>query len=89
MEQMIVYIVSTSGENDGAPFHDILGVFANLSDARSRMAQDIEQIKKDWEHIDFSDSEEWDCTESDMCYEGFTPSDDYQYAVVITEMPIQ
>lgn len=44
---MIVYIVSTSGENDGAPFHDILGVFANLSDARSRMAQDIEQIKKD------------------------------------------
>ena len=49
----------------------------------------IEQIKKDWEHIDFSDSEEWDCTESDMCYEGFTPSDDYQYSVTITKMLVQ
>lgn len=53
------------------------------------MAQDIEQIKKDWNQIDFNDPNDWVVDESELSYEGFTPSDDYQYAVVITEMPIQ
>lgn len=89
MTQPKVYIVHTSGENDGESFNDILGVFANLSNAKKRMAQDIEQIKKDWNHIDFNDPEDWSCDESELCYEGFTPSDDYQYSIVITEMSIQ
>lgn len=88
MEQQKVYIVSTSGENDGESFSTILGVFARLSDAKAVMAQDIEQIKKDWDHIDFNDPEDWKSSESERCYEGFTPSDDYQYSILIEEMPV-
>lgn len=89
MTQQKVYIVRNFGENDAEPFNDILGVYANLSDAKARMAQDIEQIKKDWDHIDFNDPNDWVADEGDLSYEGFTPSDDYQYNIVITEMPIQ
>lgn len=89
MTQLKVYIVSTSGKNDAEPFNDILGVFADLSDAKAAMAQDIEQIKKDWDHIDFNNSEEWESSESELCYEGFTLSDDYQYSIVIKEMPVR
>ncbi len=89
MTQQKVYVVRTFGENDAEPFNELLGIFANLSDAKTVMAQDIEQIKKDWNQIDFNDPNDWVVDESELSYEGFTPSDDYQYAVVITEMPIQ
>lgn len=89
MTQEKVYVVATSGQNDGEFFHSILGVFANLEDAKLTMANDIEQIKKDWDNIDFDDPEEWESSESELCYEGFTPSDDYQYSIVIDEMPVQ
>lgn len=89
MEQQKVYVVSTSGENDGESFNTILGVFVQLSDAKAAMAQDIEQIKKDWTNIDFNDPEDWASSEGELCYEGFTPSDDYQYSIVIEEMSVQ
>lgn len=89
MEKQKVYIVSTSGENDGESFSTVLGVFARLSDAKAVMAQDIEQIKKDWDHIDFNDPKDWVCDEGELCYDGFAPSDDYQYSILIEEMPVQ
>ena len=46
MTQQKVYVVRTFGENDAEPFNELLGIFANLSDAKTVMAQDIEQIKK-------------------------------------------
>ena len=45
MTQQKVYVVRTFGENDAEPFNELLGIFANLSDAKTVMAQDIEQIK--------------------------------------------
>ena len=80
---------TASGLIDGEPFSDILGVYKNLKDAKETMISDIGSIKETWGNINFEDPEEWEIISDDeLCYEGYTPSDDYSYSVCIEEWEV-
>lgn len=88
MELQKVYAVFVSGEIDGEVFSDILGLYAYLSDAKDLMAQDIESIKEDWDHIDFNNPEQWVESKGETSYEGYTPYSNYTYSINIQELPV-
>lgn len=85
-----VYIVYSSGTVDCEPFHSILGVYEDLGKAKEVMSNDILDIKKKWEFIDFFEPEGWEVTlDEDLCYKGYTPYDDYSYQVCIEEWEVE
>lgn len=89
MEQPKVYVVSAIWENNSVLHSDILGVFTNLSDAKTVMAKDIEQTKNDWDYIDFNDPEDWQGGGDELSYEGLAQRYDNRYKIAINKMLVQ
>ena len=89
-EKQIVYIVTYSGEQDEESFSGILGVYKNLKDAKKAMSDSITDIKETWKTIDFDNPERWRVgVNEELCYEGYTPYDDYSYEVCIERREVE
>lgn len=86
-----VYITHVSGGMDGERFDSILGVFRDQNDAKQALLDDVEDVKQNWTNIDFDNPEDWEggMSEDGLCYDGFTPSDDYSYEGWVEEHKIQ
>lgn len=86
-----IYIVRTSGKMHGEDFDSVLGVFREINDAKKVMLDDIQDIKKEWQHINFDNPKEWEGGMSDdgLSFEGYTPDSDYSYACWVGEHEIK
>lgn len=74
----------------GQTCRDILGVYEKVEDAQTQMKADIDQMKKDWNHLDFDDPEDWIIGgDSKNGYEAMDSSYEYQYAIWIETKVIQ